>query len=56
MEFCQNCDNYLYIKEDPEQRKIFNYCKFCDYQKERTEYFVIVIICTTNISPYQKYT
>ena len=21
MDFCKNCDNFLYIKEDPEQRK-----------------------------------
>ncbi len=34
MEFCKNCDNFLYIKENPEQRKIFSYCKSCDYQKE----------------------
>jgi DNA-directed RNA polymerase II subunit RPB9 len=34
MEFCKNCNNYLYIKEDTEQRKIFSYCKLCNYQKE----------------------
>ena len=37
MEFCKNCNNYLYIKEDTEQRKIFSYCKLCNYQTETTD-------------------
>ena len=59
MEFCQNCNNYLYIKEDPEQKKIISYCKSCDYQKERTEYCILKKIYKKSESrPYinHKYT
>ena len=36
MEFCENCKNYLYFKEYliNNNRKLFFYCKKCDYKKE----------------------
>lgn len=36
MEFCDNCKNYLYLKECKHEgdRKLFYHCKKCDFQKE----------------------
>lgn len=36
MEFCNNCKNYLFLKEEKvnTQRKLYYYCKNCDFKKE----------------------
>lgn len=36
MDFCVNCKNYLYLKEMKieDDRKLFFYCKKCDFKKE----------------------
>jgi DNA-directed RNA polymerase subunit M/transcription elongation factor TFIIS len=36
MEFCNKCENYLYYKEYivNDIRKLFYYCKKCNYKKE----------------------
>jgi len=36
MEFCNNCDNMLYIKND-ENNNLVKYCKHCDYSKKESE-------------------
>jgi len=36
MEFCENCKNYLFLKECKHEgnRALFYYCKKCDFKKE----------------------
>jgi len=36
MEFCENCKNYLYLKETKDNgiRKLFHICRKCDFKKE----------------------
>jgi DNA-directed RNA polymerase subunit M/transcription elongation factor TFIIS len=36
MEFCNNCKNYLFLKEEKynNQRTLFYYCKNCEFKKE----------------------
>jgi len=36
MEFCENCKNYLFLKEQKvnNHKSLYYYCKDCDFQKE----------------------
>ena len=36
MEFCENCKNYLFLKEQKinDKRTLYYYCKCCEFQKE----------------------
>ena len=36
MEFCNNCDNMLYIRND-DSNNLVKYCKHCDFSKKETE-------------------
>ena len=54
MQFCKNCNNYLYITEDRELKKLYNYCKKCDYKKETNNTCIYKIRYDKNIEiePY----
>jgi DNA-directed RNA polymerase subunit M/transcription elongation factor TFIIS len=42
MEFCEVCDNMLYVKSN-EERQLVKYCKHCDHQKLETSQSAIKI-------------
>ena len=35
MKFCQECDNMLYIKINPDSNGIHYYCKYCSYTLDK---------------------
>ena len=35
MEFCELCDNMLYVKSN-EEKKLVKYCKHCEFEKVET--------------------
>jgi|TARA_B100001540_G_scaffold241128_2_gene215875 DNA-directed RNA polymerase subunit M/transcription elongation factor TFIIS len=64
MEFCENCENMLYIKND-ENNNLVKYCKHCNYNKIETEakcikisdtiYFEDDLLYNQNINKYLRY-
>lgn len=64
MEFCNNCDNMLYIKNDVNDNLV-KYCKHCDYSKiennskcikiSETKYLEDDLLYKQNINKYLRY-
>ena len=42
MEFCDVCNNMLYVKTD-DQKRLVKYCKHCDFSKTETDHSSIKI-------------
>ena len=42
VDFCKQCDNLLYLYEDPESKKIVNVCKACGSTEEKEDSVITV--------------